>query len=86
MHGRETMKKTFLFSAVLPIGIVTISEPDVTWNFNDEMMGRILHGYLTSKSGFTVGIADASDRKMDLELDRLPPPANRCIEEEAWVA
>jgi hypothetical protein len=38
------MKKTFLFSAVLPIGIVTISEPDVTWNFNDEMMGRILHG------------------------------------------
>jgi hypothetical protein len=41
---------------------------------------------LTSKSGFTVGDADTSDRKMDLELDRLPPLANRCIEEEAWVA
>jgi hypothetical protein len=38
------MKKTFLFSAVMLIGIVTMSEADVTWNFNDEMMGRILRG------------------------------------------
>jgi hypothetical protein len=44
MHGRETIKKTFLFSAVLLIGIVTMSEADVTWNFNDEMMGWILRG------------------------------------------
>jgi hypothetical protein len=43
MHGRETIKKTFLFSAVLLIGIVTMSEADVTWNFNDEM-GWILRG------------------------------------------